>query len=503
MSPAPPLQLEGITVEFGATRALDDLSVTFEAGRVVGLLGHNGAGKSTLLNVATGAVAATRGRFLVDGRPIAPGTRPATITGMGVTVVHQVPSLIGSLSVLDNLFLCQEHLASRRSRAGRAREALERVGRPDIPLDAPAAELQLAEKQTVALARGFVAGDVRALLLDEPTAALGKDETDALHRLIREIARESAAVVYVSHRLPDIMEVCDEVVVLRDGRLVDSRPTAGLSPAALARALAPDLAAEERVATSAGAVALEVDRPSQHLQFRAGEVVGLFGVAAGEQFQLLEGLQGLRGPGSAPVARLDGRPFAPASPAAAIRQGVHTVAADRDKDGLVAEMTAQENVYLPWYGKHRTFTARDGRAVGVDEHYQEVRERLQVHGPDGASPVSAFSGGNRQKHMVASWMFPVRPRVLLMAQPTQGVDVAAKADIRRAVRELAADGVCVVVASAESDEIAGLCDRSYVLVRGATSEVARTERFDEDLVAALLTTGAGAPDPARDKELTA
>lgn len=482
-----PLRVEGLTVEYGATKALDDLTVQFGAGRVIGLLGHNGAGKSTLLGAATGAVRPTRGRVLVDGVAVPPTAGPARVAAMGVTVVHQVPALVDQLSVLDNLFLRQEHVTSPRSRRARAVEALAQVGRPDLELDTPVSVLGLGDRQAVALARGFVAGQIRALLLDEPTAALGQQETDALHALIREIARQSATVVYVSHRLPDILEVCDDVVVLRDGALVMTASVADLTMADLAEALAPGTQEQARVPTDPGEVRLQVTAAAGQppMTFRAGEVVGLFGVAAGEQFALVDALQGRH---RRVEATLDGHPYAPGSPAAAIRAGVHTVSADRDQDGLVATMSARDNVYLPWFAHRRTFAGPHGR-LGLAEHYRYVRERLHIHGPGGASPVSAFSGGNRQKHLIASWVLPVVPRVLLLSQPTQGVDLAAKADIRHVVRTMAAAGVCVVVASAESDEIAGLCDRAYVMTHGTVREIEHSPGFDAALLAALLAGG--------------
>lgn len=487
MTHTPRLALDGVSVEFGATRALASLDLRLEAGQIIGLLGHNGAGKSTLVNVVTGALAPSSGRIQLDGETLRL-SGPRDAARHGISVIHQTPALAPNLSVRDNLFLGQATTGRSRAERARAADALARLGADGIDLDARVDTLGFGERQMVDLARGLMRGDVRVLLLDEPTAALGQAETDTLHALIRRLAAAGTTVVYVSHRLPDIVDVCDRIVVLRDGTLVDDRPVDGLDATTLARALAPELVEQAWTPVTGGERVLTVERLG--VEARAGEVVGLFGVAAGEQFDLLRSLSG-DGP-TAVDARLGDAVYRPASPSAAIAAGVHSVAADRDRDGLVPSMSAIDNVFLPWRGRRvdapdaetrRRLATRAGRAAA----YLDMRDELGVRGPGALSPVSAFSGGNRQKHLLAAWLFPVRPRLLLLAQPTQGVDVAAKEDIRRAVRAAAAQGACVLVASAESDEIAGLCDRAYVLSGGRSRALPHTGAgFDADLLSHLL-----------------
>ena len=481
-TPEPRLRFDGVTVDFGVTRALDDFTASFAPGEIVGLLGHNGAGKSTLLNVATGAVRSTAGEMIIDGVPVAHGSSPKEIAALGVAVIHQTPALAGNLSILDNLWIGRPWTGSRAERAERARAALDRVGGEDLPLDAHVGALPLGQRQVVDLARGLLAGEMKVLLLDEPTAALGQAETDSLHALIRTLAASGTTVIYVSHRLPDILEVCGRVVVMREGRLVSESPVAGLTGGALARALAPEMVERERIATTPADVVMRSTAPYE-LEFRAGEVVGLFGVAAGPQFALLEAWHGNGGETETTLA---GAPYAPRSPHAAIAASVHSVPADRDRDGLVGGMSAIDNVFLPWRGRRVDGRAVTGSPKRMREVYDRAREVLGILGPGADSPISSFSGGNRQKHLLASWLFPTTPKVLLLSQPTQGVDVAAKADIRAAVRTAAAAGTCVVVASAESDEIASLVDRAYVLVDGAAATVERSDDFDADLLQTLL-----------------
>ena len=478
----PRLRFDGVTVDFGVTRALADFTVSFAPGEIVGLLGHNGAGKSTLLNVATGAVRATAGQMLIDGEEVPAGSMPADIAALGVTVIHQTPALAGNLSILDNMWIGRPWTGSRAERAAKARVALDRVGGQELPLDAHVGALPLGQRQVVDLARGLLAGEMKVLLLDEPTAALGQAETDSLHALIRSLAATGTTVIYVSHRLPDILEVCGRVVVIREGRLVSESPVKGLTGQALAKALAPELVERERIATTPGQVVLRSTAPYD-LEFRAGEVVGLFGVAAGPQFALLESWQGN---GGDTETTLNGAPYAPRSPHAAIASSVHSVPADRDRDGLIGGMSAIDNVFLPWRGRKVDGKPVTGSPRRMAEVYDRARSVLGILGPGPDSPISSFSGGNRQKHLLASWLFPATPTVLLLSQPTQGVDVGAKVDIRAAVREAAAAGTCVIVASAESDEIASLVDRAYVLVDGAIASVDRSDDFDAALLQTLL-----------------
>ncbi|MFT4044036.1 MAG: sugar ABC transporter ATP-binding protein [Gordonia sp. (in: high G+C Gram-positive bacteria)] len=476
MSTAARLVLARLTVDFGAARALDGVDLTFAPGEIVGLLGHNGAGKSTLVNAVTGAVRPTGGRLFLDGEPISADT-PKHAAELGITVIHQTPALAGNMSIIDNLYLGRPTTGKGVAARNAARAALEKVGGGGLPLDMAVDSLALGERQIVDLARGMLMGTIKVLFLDEPTAALGRAETDAMHALIRTLAATGTTVVYVSHRLPDIIEVCDRIAILRNGRVVGQQQVSGLDAHSLAQALVPDLGDEQFVPATPGPVVLEVDTPTP-MSFCAGEVVGLFGVAAGEQFEVLCALYG-----SGDIqARLHGRAYRPKTPRDAICHGVHMVAADRDRDGLVGAMSALDNVYLPWRGRRRVAGGASGRMTG----YMQARATLGIVGPGPEAPVSAFSGGNRQKHLLAAWLYPVAPKVLLLAQPTQGVDVRAKIDIRKAVRAAAANGATVLVASAENDEISQLCDRSYVLYNGSVADVPRTANFDAALLQNLL-----------------
>lgn len=481
MSSTERLGFADLSVRFGSTLALDSIDLSLAPGEILGLLGHNGAGKSTLLNVATGAVGATSGRMRLDGEELAERLSPGQIAALGVAVIHQEPALAPNLSVIDNLFLASGASESRKTRRARARTALDAVGATGIDLDIPVGTLPLGRRQIVDLVRAQLRGDLKVLLLDEPTAALGEQETQVLHRLIRELSDRGTTIVYVSHRLPDILDVCRRVVVLQGGAVVMDRPAAGLDTRELSHALAPQVDLDASWESTAAGPGIHITAPHD-ITARAGEIVGLYGIAAGLQFRMLEQLYGARASGESPLqATLAGEPLALGSPSAAIARGVHYVPPDRERDGLIAGMSALDNVYLPWRGRRGALSQR-ATATG----YAEARTVYNILGPGPDAAIAAFSGGNRQKHLLARWTLPKRPDLLLLAQPTQGVDVGAKVDIRRALRRIAAEGTCILVASSESDEIASLCDRAYVVTPTDAHPVDRDERMEENLLRVLL-----------------
>lgn len=480
----PRIAFRDITVDFGATRALDGVDFAIEGGEVVGLLGHNGAGKSTLVSIAAGVLRPSGGHLEIDGAPVMQPS-PQTLARQGLTIVNQEPTLVATLSIYDNLFLGRADIP-RRERAVRAAETLTKVGLEGLSPRTLVGELPTGQRQLVDVARGMMTGDVKVMFLDEPTAALGAAETERLHELIRELADAGAAVVYVSHRLPDILDVCTRIVVLNAGRVVTDEPASALTTRDLSVALAPgfeDL--EQHTRAIEGEVALRIDGPSE-MTFHCGEIVGVFGMAAGNQFRLMESVFGARQHQSVSsfVYELDGTAFAPKSPKAAIAAGVVMVPADREVDGLLRNLSARDNVLLPWFRAHAamgTVWPSTGAAA-----YQDAREAMGIRGPEGAVPIAAFSGGNKQKHLLARWIYPHRPRVLLLNQPTQGVDIGAKNDIVRALRTLADEGVTIIVASSESDEIARMCSRSYVIHDVEAAEILSGPHMEEQLLSTLL-----------------
>lgn len=479
---APLISLEGVRVTFGGTVALDDVTFEVRPGEIVGLLGHNGAGKSTVVNVATGAWRPRRGTMQVKGKPVPLRGDPRQMEHLGVNVIHQDPALSPNLSICDNITLGRrDERASRAERRRIAREALSLLS-SDLNVDRPVSTLEFGERQIVDLARALSA-NLSVLFLDEPTGALGPQQTESLHALLRRLAGDGRGLVYVSHRLRDIVDVCTRLVVLRGGRLVLDEPAEGFSVAALSEALAPgvDRTWKGHHAARPEQPLLDLEWHGQRTGFGRGEIVGLFGMAAGPQFQLLSSLFGLGHPVD---ARLDGHRFSPRSPREAIRRSVYYVSGDREREGLVPEMSALDNLVLPWLRLHtRKLGVSRSKTAAV---YERAKQALDVRGGDMGAPVGSFSGGNRQKLVVGRWIFGRRPSVLLLSQPTQGVDVGARMDIAHALRRLTNDGVAVVVASAEADEIALLCDRALICEGDPWVESPPGEGWEERLLQGLM-----------------
>jgi ABC-type sugar transport system ATPase subunit len=452
----PILVLEGIHVQFGGVTALHDEHLSVARGEIVGLLGHNGAGKSTLVNVATGAIRPQRGTMFVDGRCVEILGNPREVERFGVKVIHQEPALVESLSVTDNICMGRPDEWRRPiAREQCARKALQLLD-STINVDRRVSSLGFGERQVVDLARAL-SSDIKVLFLDEPTSALGQQETDHLHSLLRKLANQGKGIVYVSHGLRDVLAVCTRLVVLRGGRVALDVPAEVFDLAKLSEALAPGLVKAKQPSAKAKAeVVLEIKQGKQLLQFPRGEIVGLFGMAAGPQFNLAERLFGV---GEPIEATLGGEQYAPSGPRNAIRRGVYYVSADRERDALLGHMSALENLVLPWMEQH-TWGGAYSRAKAAVV-FNRAKIRLNITGGHMDGPISALSGGNRQKIVLGRWMFGDRPRVLLLCHPTQGVDVGARLDIAKALRELASDGVTVLVSSSEADEIELICDTAY------------------------------------------
>jgi ABC-type sugar transport system ATPase subunit len=452
----PILVMERIHVQFGTVTALHDEHLSVAPGEIVGLLGHNGAGKSTFVNVAAGAIRPQQGAMFVDGRRAEIFGNPREIERLGIKVIHQEPALVESLSVADNISLGRPEEwygpARRKQYARKALHLLESA----MNVDRFVSSLSLAERQGVDLARAL-SSDMKVLFLDEPIGMLGQQETDHLHSLLRELARRGKAIVYVSHGLRAALAVCTRLVVLRDGRVMLNEPAEALSVARLSDALAAGVGAATQPSTKAKAeIVLEVKQGQQLLQFQRGQIVGLFGMPAGPQLDMAARLFGVGGPIE---AKLDGALYAPTSPRNAIRRGVYYVSPDRERDGLLGHMSALENLVLPWIERHTWKGAYSRSKAAV--MFGKARVRLNITGGHMDGPVSELSGGNRQKIVLGRWIFGDRPRVLLLCHPTQGVDVATRLDIAKALRELANDGVTVLVSSSEADEIELICDAAY------------------------------------------
>jgi ABC-type sugar transport system ATPase subunit len=483
---------------YGGVRALRGASLTVRAGEVHGLIGENGSGKSTLLRILSGQALPDRARVLLDGRPLPLGDATRTLRA-GIAMVSQETTLVPGLSVAENIMLGRR--TERRwygiDWADTRRQAAAILERLAITLDvrALAGGLRPDEQQMVEVARALSA-DARVLILDEPTSSLTDDETQALFALVRRLRGEGVATIFVSHRMGEIFELTDRVTVLRDGRTVAARPTAELTPGALIglmvgtemqQASAP-LQAGHAMGGAARLHARGVTVPGRvhdvSLDVAPGEVVGLAGLVGAGRSDLLRALFGLE-PDAGGTIELDGAPVDTSSPAAAMRSGLAYVPADRKLLGLVLDMSTRENLMMARTA--RIGRLRRPRRTREAELVRELAGRLRMSGTATAgAPVSSLSGGNQQKVVLAKWM-GTNPKVLLLDEPTRGVDVMAKGEIYRLLASLRAQGLALVVSSSETPELLLLCDRVLVMYRGRIVAGLTREQATEARIAHYAT----------------
>ena len=472
---APRLVVEGARKSFGGAEVLRGVDLALRAGEVVALMGANGAGKSTLVKILAGAHPATAGTMRLDGEPYRPAS-PSEALRRGVVVVHQAidDNVVLAMDVLENLLidrLCRggSPWFSRARVRARAEAMLERVGL-DVPLGRPVADLSLADRQMVAIARAF-AHDPKLLILDEPTAALSDAEAERLFGVIEGLRARGVPVLYISHRMGDIRRLADRIVTLRDGAVTGDFARPLDHEAAVHAMLGRSLEAARHARAEAGRTVAALrdlraapGAPPLTLDLREGEVTALVGLVGAGKTEIAECLYGLRRPAGGRVT-LDGRPFAPRSPGAAVRAGVHMAAEDRAGGSIVPDFDVARNVTLPFLGAFSTAGLMDGAAER--RHAAGLIDRLGIVARSEADPIEALSGGNQQKVVLARWLS--KPcRLLILDEPFAGVDIAARRDIGRALRATARDRATLVLC-ADVDEALEVADRVVVLSRGAVA----------------------------------
>jgi ribose transport system ATP-binding protein len=479
----PALTVQSVSKAFGRSTALAELDLTIAPGQIHALLGQNGSGKSTLIKILSGYHAPDTGHAWVAGKPLT-FQDPERSAALGMRFVHQDLALVETLSVADNMYLggrFPTRLGSVRERALRSEtsRALAEVG-----LDVDPAEevgtLAPAVRAGIAIARalqGIASSGVKVLVLDEPTASLSFHEVGQLLNTVRAVADHGVAVLYVSHHLTETFAVADMVTVLRDGHKTGTWNVAELSHDVLVRAIVGqsegasvnDERASVRITRSHTRTVLEVSGlcsgiiADAELAVRAGEIVGIAGLTGSGRELLLPAIFGARGRTAGEV-RVDGVAIVPSRPDAAMAAGVAYVPSDRKATGLFAQLSSRENLTISDVMRFWRFPR-----LAHDAELDEVRswfQRLGITPADGHSlPVSALSGGNQQKVLLARWLRR-DSRVLLLGDPTEGVDVGAQAEIHRQIRASAARGAAVVISSISPEELCGLCDRVVVLRHG-------------------------------------
>ncbi|MFF8941638.1 sugar ABC transporter ATP-binding protein [Streptomyces sp. NPDC014864] len=503
------LTVTGLCKSFPGVRALSDVDFTARAGEVHALVGENGAGKSTLIKVLTGVHRPDAGGIALDGAPVRFAT-PLQAQQAGISTIYQEVNLVPLMSVARNLFLGREPrgrlgLIDFRRMHRAARETLRDLGiRVDVRR--PLRELGVGTQQMVALARA-VAIDARVVVMDEPTSSLEPREVRTLFGVIRTLRERGIAVVYVSHRMDELYEICDAVTVLRDGRVVHTGPLAGLERLRLVALMLGREVGEVRREgltrfTGSHEAAVEPvlradDLTVRHrlsgvsLSLRPGEVVGLGGLLGSGRSETAKAIAGALPVDGGSVV-MAGVPVRTGSTAAAIRAGISLLPEDRKAEGIVPGLSVRENIALAALpGLSRLGLVDDAR---VDRLVETFMKRLRIKAVGPHQKVGELSGGNQQKVLLARWL-ALHPRVLLLDEPTRGIDVGAKAEVQALVDELAGDGLAVLLISSDIEELIEGSDRVVVLKEGAVvRELTGGAVTGDELLRAIAAVPAGGSD---------
>ncbi|WP_186421265.1 sugar ABC transporter ATP-binding protein [Bosea sp. CS1GBMeth4] len=499
MSPSPPvLSMHGIGKSFTGVRALDDVSLDCQAGEVHAICGENGAGKSTLMKVLGGVYRPDEGEILLGGQPIA-FRHPAEARRAGISIIHQELSLLPERSVADNIFLGLEPtrrgLLDRAAMREGARRLLRRVG-ARVPPDALVKSLSIAEQQLVEIAKAL-ALDARIIVMDEPTAALDERDAGRLLELVGALRREGASILYISHRMAELKAIADRITVLKDGRLVATRPAAALTPAMIVglmvgRELSDFFPAPGDPARR-GPVALSLRGAGNAvlsdiaLDLRAGEIVGVAGLEGSGKGALGRALFG-----DAPFTRgrmaIDGRDGLVSSPRAAIIAGIGFLSDDRKKEGIAPQQSLRDNVLMTLRAFAQRLLPPGSGAMARAAADRQLTE-VDVRAAGFAQEIRELSGGNQQKVVIGRWLAR-DPRVLIFLEPTRGIDVAAKAAIYQLMRGLADRGRAILMISSDLPEIVGVSDRILVMHEGRIAGELKRGASEEEVMHLALGTGA-------------
>ncbi|WP_192253326.1 sugar ABC transporter ATP-binding protein [Mesorhizobium silamurunense] len=495
---APVVSVENVSKRFGAVQALRDVSIAFNAGEITALIGENGAGKSTLMRVLEGEHRPDTGRVLVDGHPVQL-TSPRAAHGSGIRVIHQEPEIIPELTVAENIFI-----GDIRARGGifldradlerRSLELLGTFGVVDVLSPGQRCHgLSPALRQLIEIMRALRPG-ARLLAFDEPTSSLTEDEAQRLFRVIRRLKADGVAVIYISHRLREIIELADRCVVMRDGSRVADEPIAALDEQRMVRLMVgrpvSDLFNRRERALGPVRLALEdvTTRRVEGISFevRAGEIVGLGGLVGAGRTEVARAIVGLD-PLLSGKMTVGGQPYKPREPADAVAAGIGLVPEDRKQEALLLMQAVRDNVSLvvpDKVSRYGFFSRRRERAL-VARHVAELR----VKTPSIEQAVGKLSGGNQQKVVFARWQAR-GPAVLILDEPTRGIDVGAKAEIYRLIESLADQGLAILLISSEMPELLGLADRVLVMQSGRISgELPWQEASEEAVLALAMRSG--------------
>ncbi|GLY71734.1 sugar ABC transporter ATP-binding protein [Actinoallomurus iriomotensis] len=490
--PPPILALENVGKSFGAVQALRGVSLDLRGGEIHALAGENGAGKSTLVKILAGVHRPDEGTVLLDGRP-REFRGPGDAQQAGVAVIYQEPTLFPDLSVAENIFMGRQPRASfgridRRALRAETARLFERLGVALDP-DRPARGLSIADQQIVEIAKA-ISRDARVLIMDEPTAALSGNEVARLFTVSRALQDQGCALLFISHRLEEIFEICQRVTTLRDGRLIATEDLDGLTPDDLVqRMVGRELdTLYPKQDTTLGDPVLEVSRLTREgvftdvsFEVRAGEIVALAGLVGAGRSEVARAVFGIDRYDAGAVT-VGGRRLPGGSPTAAMSAGIALVPEDRRQQGLVMDGSIERNI-----GLTQLSSLRRGPVISRKVERDRAADwaiRLQLKYARLSDTVGVLSGGNQQKVVLAKWL-STEPVALIVDEPTRGIDVGTKAEVHRLLSQLAADGLAVLMISSDLPEVLGMADRVLVMHEGRlAAEIPRDEATEETVMAA-------------------
>ena len=497
----PVLEMRHIAKRFAGTQALDDVSLSLMPGEIHALLGENGAGKSTLIKIMTGVYQPDRGEILLNGRPVTVGSA-AEAQRRGIAAIYQEPLLFPDLNVAENIFISHQDRGAFAGWREMYRRAEEILGELGVSLDvrSPARGLTLAAQQSVEIAKA-ISLNVRVLIMDEPTASLSAHEVEKLFRLVTDLKAKGVAILFVSHRLEEVFEVADRITVFRDGRLISTAPAADTSPQkAIADMVGRDMGLlEARPPVPRGETLLSVEGLGREGVFadvsftvKRGEVLGFAGLIGAGRTDIALALFGIE-PATAGTIAFKGREVAIRRPDEAMAIGIAYVSEDRRQLGLSLPMSIAANISLPSLRRYL-----DGlgliRTAAERATAEEYRKRLSIRTPDVDLAVGKLSGGNQQKVMLSKWL-NTHPDLLILDEPTRGIDIGAKVEVHALIAELAREGIGIILISSDLPEVLAMSDRILVMREGR--QMAILERSQANAETVMTAMGqAAAPFPA-------
>ena len=489
----PVLEMVRVSKRFGATQALEDVSLSLQRGEIHALLGENGAGKSTLIKIMTGVQQLDSGEIRIDGEPVRIASSQDA-QRLGVAAIYQEPMIFPDLSVAENIFIGHHDRGHVVDRRRMDREAQEVLGQLDVRLDVgePARGLTLAQQQTVEIAKA-ISLDVRVLIMDEPTASLSAHEVEQLFRIVMRLRDQGVAVLFISHRMEEVFQIADRVTILRDGRWISTTPRAELTPAMAIRRMVGREVQElfRRERREPGDVRLAVRGLNREgafhdvsFELRAGEVLGFAGLVGARRTDVGLALFGIA-PADGGEIVLDGKPVTVLNPHDALRLGIAYSTEDRRQLGLIMPLSIAANISLPSLPRFLSpaglVRRRQERAVA-----EQFRQRLSIRAPSIETPAAALSGGNQQKVVISKWL-ETTPKVLILDEPTRGIDVGAKVEVHQLVDNLAAQGMAIILISSDLPEVLAMSDRILVMREGRQMAIFdRREATQERVLSAAM-----------------